>query len=257
MTTRVPRDLVLVTGLAIAAILLDLVGVNIPVVRPILALALVLFLPGYGLMSASFRIRRLSWVELIAMSVGGSIVLTIITTLAMQLVGVALTANSWTIALGSLTVGTCIVDALRRAGPSIEIEPLRLSVSTVRGLALLGVAALVAISAVGIARYGALDTPSPGFTQLWLVPDASSGGAAYRIGVKNEEQHASQYRLELHGPGDLTNTWLISLSTGQVWQETYQLPNHPRGPSRIEVVLFDSNKPNVAYRSVWLDVGGG
>jgi hypothetical protein len=76
---------------------------------------------------------------------------------------------------------------------------------------------LIAAGAVALAREGTSVQRYPGFTQLWLVPDAHT--QALSLGVANSEGATTRYQLVLlHNGLPLGGPRKLTLRNGQVWR---------------------------------------
>lgn len=90
---------------------------------------------------------------------------------------------------------------------------------SVRHAATLGVAVVIAVAALGLARAGATMQHYQGFTELWLSPSAPNATTA-DLGVSNHQGIATRYRLVLLSGSQVRATWSLTLSDGQTWQRT-------------------------------------
>ena len=97
---------------------------------------------------------------------------------------------------------------------------------------------MIAAGAVALAREGTVVQRYPGFTQLWLVPDAHTHGLS--LGVANNEGATTPYQLVLlHNGHAIGSRWKLTLRNGQVWRRSspfttnvtahlYRLPSFSR-----------------------------
>lgn len=101
MVERIPKDLLLtVLMVLLAAVFVLVPPLNETPLRVIFGIPLVLFFPGYALLSALFPGRELDGVERVALSIGLSICLVVFT-------GLALNYTPWGIRLGPILLGLC------------------------------------------------------------------------------------------------------------------------------------------------------
>ena len=106
-----------------------------------------------------------------------------------------------------------------------------------------GVAVLISVGAVGLARAGASAQHRPGFTQLWLVhPDAAAPAA--NLGVSNDEGVTVRYQLVLLRNGRVIDRWNLTLRNGQVWRRS------PRYSNNITAHLYRLPGSSRPYREV-------
>lgn len=187
--------------------------------RTILALPLVLFLPGFALTSAIFRRRAPALVERIALALGLSLATAALTSLLLYVASFGLTLRSWVAALAVVTAGATLAAAARPAPEStfppgagllgVRSRPEALPI-------LIGVAAAGLVAAAVVLARTPLSSPSaPGYTALWLTRD--SGSRALIVGVRSEEHRRTRYVLQLRLGGRITRRQL-TLTPGHTWQ---------------------------------------
>jgi len=251
------RDLV---AASVAAAVCALIACVVPweAVRVIAALPLALFLPGFGIIAASFGPRRLAAVQLYVMSLGMSLATLALSGLLLNVLPGGLRTITWALLLVVIVVATCLVAAARRGRP--ELPPARRRIQRVSGpsAAMLAVAAIVAIAAFVLAQ-----TPLPaknaiGYTALWMLPDA--GERAVAVGVENNEQHSTSYRLEVQvGMGAAATAIRLSLHPGEETTVHVPVAAAPAAkPRRVIASLYLDRRPNAVYRRVvsWLPAKG-
>lgn len=186
-------------------------------------LGLVLFAaPGYllgQLLAGSSRTA----LERLAVSAGLALCVPVIGGLLLYLARRPLDRDSWLGLLAGVTVAADVLlfvrrrrnqEELARPGRTPERARRRLRPGPAVAFAL---AIMIAAGAVALAREGTSVQRYPGFTQLWLVPDAHTHDLS--LGVANNEGATTRYQLVLlydgarHGaPRKLT------LRNGQVWR---------------------------------------
>jgi hypothetical protein len=112
---------------------------------------------------------------------------------------------------------------------------------------LIGAAAVCfAVGALALSRAGAADQDREShFTQLWLVPRGASGA---ELGVRNEEQRTTSYRLRVTAPGKPPLERDLRLRQGQSWRGSLTLAPSAQ-PQLVSAELFRSGAPAV-YRNV-------
>jgi uncharacterized membrane protein len=279
-------DILVIIVITIVAVALVFVVPPDSVPGRILTLPLVLVLPGYALMASVFPRRSLGAVECLVFSLGLSLVIVVLGGLVLNWTPFGLRASSWSLLLGSITLGACAVALARRRGlrtchaermrsisalfRTYHAESMR-SISALYGLLrikgvgltfrqglLLGMAVVIICGAIAISNIGAAQQPFPGFTQLWILP---AGGAnpknAVRLGVSNMESTAMEYSLAVNVDGKVVKLWpSIDLKPSEKWETTLMLPQTAHiGAVRVEVVLYRTNAPATIYRHVVLWLG--
>jgi len=185
-------------------------------------LGLVLFAaPGYLLGQLLARPGRTA-LERLAVSAGLALCVPVIGGLLLYLARLPLNRASWLGLLAGVTVaadGLLFVrrrrnaEAPARLGRPRETARWRLQPGPAAAFAL---AVLVAAGAVALAREGTAVQRYPGFTQLWLVPDAHT--QALSLGVANNEGATTRYQLVLLHHGTRLAPRKLTLRNGQVWR---------------------------------------
>jgi hypothetical protein len=239
-------------GLAIATAVL-LVGVavvygGLGLIWAALGVALVLWLPGYTLTAALFSRGQLQGIERVLVTVGSSIALAILMGFGLNGLGIPLTGWTWGVGLVGLALAA---GALAWLQPTHRPTRPRLGTWVLpryRDVLLFGVAALLIVSAIGLARLGATEQPQQGFTELWMLPAPGDG---VRIGLSNGESKAMTYRVVLRGSTATIAEWpLVQLEPGQEWDREVALPAN--AGTGVELVLYRADAPSVIYRRVVL-----
>jgi hypothetical protein len=203
-------------------------------------LGLVLFAaPGYLLGQLLTGPGRTA-LERLAVSAGLALCVPVIGGLLLYVARLPLNRASWLGLLAGVTVvadGLLFVqrrrnaEGLARLGRPRETARWRPQPGPAAAFAL---AVLIAVGAVALAREGTSVQRYPGFTQLWLVPDAHTHGLS--LGVANDEGATTRYQLVLLRNGMRLPPRKLTLRNGQVWRlslgsETevtahlYRLPN--------------------------------
>src|SRR5205814_6011126 len=124
---------------ALAAVLAGLASIGpldgIPILRALVTIPLVLFLPGYGLVSAALPTLLVPSVERVLMSIGGSIAIAVLLGLGLGVSPLGLSVTTWAAVLVGLTLVLIIVAWFRRtrrgvvgARPRLASMPLRAAV---------------------------------------------------------------------------------------------------------------------------------
>jgi hypothetical protein len=226
-------------------------------------LGLVLFAaPGYLLGQLLVGPGRTA-LERLAVSAGLALCVPVIGGLLMYLARLPLNRASWLGLLAGVTVAADVLLFVRRrrnqeapdgAGQAPERAGWRLQPGPAGAFAL---AVLIAAGAVALAREGTVVQRHPGFTQLWLVPDAHTH--AMSLGVANDEGATTRYRLVLLYDGRRQRPRKVTLRNGQVWR----LPLSFKTTTDVTAHLYKSADPTRIYREVSIgedrkvSIGGG
>jgi len=208
------------------------------VVRSLLAAPFVLLVPGYACVCAIFGVA-LGFAERLALGVGLSLAL-------------GMRPLPWLLVLLAVTLVAAAIARRRGALPAL---PRRVGAALPLPQALLlGVAALIACTALGVAVVGAQRAPMTGFTQLWLLPGATQG--TVNLGVESHENRTLHTSLVLTQGGKELQRWSeLTVEDGATWQTTIALPT-TGGNGPIEATLYQQDNPTAIYRRVQLSPDG-
>jgi len=224
-------------------------------VRAVLAVPFVLILPGYALTMAVLPNPTLRFAEQLTFTLGLSLAIAAVGGVVLNLTPWGLQAGTWAAWLGTVTAVAGVIALLRcrrRVRSALNSRPMFADLN-VRQLLMFGLAVCITLGAIGLARYGAVQQQSAGFTQLWIQPADQGGMPNVRIGVESMEQRPIQYRLELKSNGSVIREWSsINVAPGKAWETTVALGTSA-GP--VEAVLYRTEAPEMVYRFVILRRG--
>jgi hypothetical protein len=210
------RDLLaaaLVTGAAVASVVLDFPAP----IRTVFVVPLVLFLPGYAIVSAFFPGLVIPAVERILLAIGVSLAAATLVGLALAASPIGLGAVQWSLALGIPTLAIVFVAWFRRirrglVGPGFNFARM----PWIGGLMVL-VAALIVANVVIGTRMNANQNQSPPPIQLWMVP-VNERPNEVLLGVRAGAS-AGAYRLVISAAGDPIHEFDISLGAEETWEQ--------------------------------------
>lgn len=251
--TRRNLDLWTTVALAAAGVAVQL-GPMPTAVRVFFGLPLVLLCPGYALMAALFPGRSLGWPERALFSFGLSLAVAILGTVALTWSLWGLQTGVWAGLFFGVTLAASLVGARRRAAQ----EPVRAGRPQPRlrieHWALMGLAGLVTVAAVAVARMPGPVTGVLGYTVLWMTPDVAPSGVpnvrSVHLGINSSELVSTRYRLQLTLDGQLIlDEHDINLMPGESWERQIELPQS-RG--MVEATLYRVDNPGLVYRRVSL-----
>jgi hypothetical protein len=251
---RKASDLVICSALAAVAMTLALLAPELGPAHALVALPLVLFVPGYAVTVAAFPAGRLGAPEQLLFNVGGSLAVVALAGLLLHWTALGLRPAAWAVALGNLTLVACLVALARRWHYSADAIPRRRASGLTAGQAgMLGLAALLVGGALLIARDGALQQRAGGFTQLWVLPDSAASQESVRLGLENREPGRSGYRLLVTASGTIIGSWpRITLGPDEQWEASIVLPTEQPAATTVEAVLYRLDAPETPYRRVLL-----
>ena len=245
-------DLAAVGGLALFAAIVTLFGNGTSAIQLGLGVLLILVLPGYALVAGLVR-GELGLIERLMLSVGASIGLAVLGGFVLNITPWGITPRSWALLLGGLTLLCCAVAAIRRRGarPAVAVAQ-QLALPLPQAL-MFGLAALVLVGAIGLARGGALQQPTASFSQFWLLP--ASAPRSYQVGIHNQEGVATTYTLHLTINNQPFSTLPpVTLEPGANWQTDVALPAN-QSIGTLEAQLFRANDQTQVYRHAAVQFG--
>jgi hypothetical protein len=249
---RSSNDLIAAVTTAAGGALILLASGN-SALQLVVALPLLLILPGYTITAALFPRHTLGIPEQLFSSIGLSLAAIVIGGFALHWTPWGLQTGSWVVFIFFVIVTASLIAMIRRQRdlPTAAI-PLHVGLNGRQGL-LLGLAVLVVAAAIGLAR-----TPLPpqglqGYTLLWILPAGDGRLDAVRLGVSSEEFVPVAYKLQVTMDDQLVEEWpVIQLAPGEQWETTAALPANMSGTAAVEATLYRLDAPNVVYRRVTL-----
>lgn len=252
------RDILVVIAITIIAVALIFILPPNWVPGRIVALPLVLVLPGYALTTALFPRRDFPIPQLLIFSIALSLALVVLGGLILNLTPSGLQADSWAVLLGSTILAACAVTLIRRRGQSIptsawlRVGYMRLKFGQVLMLVL---SVLIICGAFAVSIIGAEHQPYPGFTQLWLLPVSGPHSQnTIQLGVSNMESTTMNYRLAVNVNGKEVAEWpSLNINPNQKWETSLVLQQ--TGKAKVEADLYRLDAPKSIYRHVVLWLG--
>jgi len=245
-------DLLFICLYTLAGCAAVLTKLPVPALRAALTLPMVLFMPGYALLTLMFPRRMPRAVERVAMMLGLSLTVTAISGLLLNWT-IGVTEGAWLIILSAIIWSACMGAAIRRLLANKLLTPPRRyrSPLSMRQYALLGTALFLAVGAISLARYGEATQPNEPFTILSALRDEKNGARQVRIAITNEEAKATDYYLEVLLNGKAVEQRIpVTVSAKAIY--TYQLVVSERTTGKVEAQLFKSEDSANIYRSVTL-----
>ena len=216
-------------------------------------LGIALFVASGYLLSELLLGSRITGVERVTVATGLAFCVPILGGLMMAAAGLPLRRTAWLGLFAGVILVSDVILFLRRRVGSQESAGIRRQGWRLppRQAAAFGVAVLIAICAVGLARVGAAVQHYPGYTQLWLARP-NKAVPTVNLAVNNHEGRTMRYRLVLARNGRPAAAWNLVLANGQAWRRSEQYT----GRYAISVNLF--RLPNVShpYRHVALNRDG-
>ena len=281
-------DLELTIGFTVVALAFIYIPIlSGTIIRTVLGLMMVLFVPGYALIAALFiRNKDIDYIERAALSFGLSIAI-------VPLIGLALNYTPWgirldpiVICLSIFTIACSLIANKRRQELSeaerfsIDFRPLYYQVKAYmidghtpfdRALSIVLVASMLLF--VIVAAY-VIVVPKQGetFTEFYILgPDGSANNYPLNfsqgdtkpivVGVVNHEQRNVTYDLVI-ALNDSVNTTILhsetlELADNATWEKTIDLmPGHTGTDMEMEFLLYKDGNLTSPYREchVWVNV---
>lgn len=249
MPFRNSTDLLLIFAVTVAAVLAFILNVNEVIVRTLFALLLLFLFPGYAVVSALFATKRLSLETHLVFSLALSISIAGGGGLILHFSGSGLNPQSWLLFLSGITLVAGVIALMRR--PRTTGAPrLALNFSLSQFL-MIGLALVLVVAAVRIAQDGALQQPTEGFTQLWMLPSEDSAEQV-ELGIRNQELGAVDYRLLVTLNDEVVEEWdTITLAADETWTTQIAIPQISTD-NTLNALLYRLDETTTVYRSVAL-----
>lgn len=286
---KVPSDLVIVMGLVLLTDIFVLTpGINETLIRNVLGLPLVLFLPGYSLIAALFPAKSdLDGIERVALSFGLSIAV-------VPLIGLGLNYTPWgirihpiLISLSTFTFIMCGLAYLRRAklpeseafdisfratALSLKNEIIGSSESKLDKALTVFLIFSILLSVVTLAYVVLSPKEGEHFTEFYLLgPEGKADNYPTKyilgengtviVGVVNHEYSHVNYTMEIKLENKSMflpeNLKHITLAHNETWEEPVILTPKFEGKNmKLQFLLFNETDKNVPYRDLhlWIDV---
>lgn len=223
-------------------------------IEAIFGVLLGLVLPGYAL-TASWPAGALGTWERAVLSLALSIAVDVAGGLVLNATPFGLQPASWaTFLAGTTVVAAAVAFLIRRGGWTSRPVWRQLRTGALRMLPF-GLAALVATGAVAFAYVGAVEERTPGFTELWILPAATTADGSVQLGIKNLEGATTRYRLVLATGDVVVREWpAIQLGPNEQWQVVVEVPARQATAETVSAALYRLDSPGAVYRSVRLSL---
>lgn len=215
-----------VTLLALVTTVLD-----VPIiVRLPLVVGLVLFVPGYALLSALMVGAGLSALERTMVAISVSVALTIGSGLLMALVGVPIERMSWVYALTTISLVGLLVAWFRRWRDGVEGPRPALTGTPVRQTAIVVIAVLLLVNIVAATRIIASDQFGQPPAQLWLI----EGNTPYTADLGfRADGDGGAYRVVLSSAGATVQQWSVNAGPSETWETNLVLTPEQRSAALV------------------------
>lgn len=247
------RDLRLAVGAALACALLA-AAAPFEALSLLFAAPLALFLPGYAIVAATFARQPLEAPMRIVLSLGLSLAVLTLGGIVLNYTPGGIRALPWTLLLLLVVAVACHTAALRRPSGSQWRFSWPWRVEGAAAAMLLG--GLCAAAAALVLCFTTLPAKDAiGFTELWMQPGSSAGGAALTIGVGSNEQRPTAYRLRVSIDRNADPVLRrFALDPGESRVLRFPVGEQGAEPRRVLAELFREASPGLPYRraSAWI-----
>jgi hypothetical protein len=251
------RVLVAAVCLAVAALVVPTAWLSFVLLAP-----LAFFLTGYAILAAAFVDGPQRWPRAFWFSLALSLAVLALVPLPLTFLG-GITPATCAVALVLVVLISCAIASSRRPARWEEADGLpapRLPKPSPLAWAL-GLGALLLVAgAIVLAHVPLSNSRALGFTELSLRPIAN--GTRVRIGVGNEEQHFTSFRVRAtfgSGPGARVVHRVLSLYPGSstTFDLTVVPKPEPDHPVFATVFLYRPGETGLPYRRVygWIPAG--
>ena len=270
MKLRKYADLLILNSVTILLIISN-VFLHLTAVRVILALPVILFIPGYAALAALFPLRgQIDGIERVAVSSILSVIIVTLGSLVLNFTPWGISQYSVLTVLTAVTFSTSSVAWLRRSrlddsaqnGAVVSFSLDFWRNKNIIDKLLLSTLGLAVLATIGILIYG-IAVPRTGetFTEFYIATgnegylnEISLGQeATVTINITNQEHRAVSYRIEVILSGEkIAEAGPFLLDNGTTTEEEISfLPKTTGDNQKIEFLLFREGDKN-AYRSLYL-----
>jgi hypothetical protein len=211
---------------------------------------LVFVLPGFAIITALFPEAILSGPERLLLTMGVSLVVTLLCGLVLNFLPGGLQALGWCYLLSGITVATSIGAWLRGGGNAVsgrrlwKMRSVGTAVTSMQ-LTLVLIGVLLAASISVAATIWSLSTP---VMQLWMLPVQDQPGVV-RIGVHQNSTPQVLYHLEVLQAERVMWVWpAVTVTSDGSWETTISLPRDADPNLPFEARLYAGLEPKVLVR---------
>lgn len=273
------KDLtIIVTYVILGGIILNLSFFEYSLIRIVVGIPFVIFIPGYSLVSAIFiKKDDISWIERIALSFGLSIIIVIMWGLIIEYSHWGLKFQPMFLSLSASIIFLCITSyivrrrvpmeerfeiSLKKLKKEILITPKKRMEKALYILLFL----LVGTSLFLLANsYSSFITESK-LTEFYILDSTGSVGNFTRqlmvnepfemlVGVTNHEANFTVYELKIKINDNFVGREYINLENGKKWEEKVKIvPKITGSNQKVEFLLFKDKERVSPYRSLYIIV---
>jgi uncharacterized membrane protein len=283
MRKNIPSDLLIVLIWTVMAFIFVIAPIlQNSIIRTILGVPMVLFIPGYVLIAAFFpRKDDLDSIERIALSFGLSIATVPLIGLLLNFTPFGIRLIPILVTLSIYVVAMTIVAIYRREKLPVDLRfevPFYKIYDSIKAEThnsnrtdkiLTGVLILSIILAIGTLIY-VITVPKVGekFTEFYILgPDGKADNyptslksdvvSNITVGIVNHEYSSANYTLQIDLDKSILTSKELILGNNETWERNVTfLPNKMGADMKLEFLLFKENNLSVPYRDLhlWVNV---
>jgi uncharacterized membrane protein len=250
------RDLFLLLILAIMNMVWAYFPQHFVVIALVLALPLVFLAPGYLLLELLTREREHDGTKHLLLTLGLSLSIDILGGFLLNILSVGLTAITWSVFLGAVTVAGALLCMLKRRRWQVYGDQKQRDLPTRYEFLLMTLVLYVVLFAFIYTTNNIVDQKYQRFTQFWLSLDNhQSHICAIQPGIYSSEASTTTYRVDVKENNRLAAHWSsITLVPQQKWQGKLPIAIQDTQTTQlqIEANLYRQQEPNSVYRTVQL-----
>jgi uncharacterized protein DUF1616 len=198
----------------------------LPFVRVLLTIPLVLFLPGYALVSAALPRLVVPTIERLLLSVGTSVALTILVGIVLGWPTFGLTQATWPLALVALSIILMVIAWGRRVHSGVVGARPRFTRIPVFGALMIGLSLLIVADVALGARLFATAHEAPVPVQMWMLPIAGQPDEA-RLGMRGGPA-GGDFRIVVSAAGQSLHEFDVNVAAEETWETVVVLPAETR-----------------------------
>jgi len=275
---RIPTDIKIISCMLLLSILF--IFIQLPL-RVLFSLFLILFAPGYALVSVLFpRKEDLTGIERFTLAIVLSIAVTIFDGFVLNYTHFGFCTESIVISLSAFSIATLLISIIIRARLpeserfDIELKALKDAIFAERGgenpteieKALI-ISLIIAICiAAGIIIYAKITFPKEQFTAFYILGEGGRAEnyktdfflgeeASFLVGVENHEASAMNYTLKVLLGGSEVARRRFGLNDGEKWLGNVSFVVTKVGPRiKLEFLLFKGEGGDVVERKPYREL---
>ncbi|GHO83173.1 DUF1616 domain-containing protein [Dictyobacter formicarum] len=245
-------DLLLIMAAVIANILWAVFPSLPHFIGIIIALPIVLFIPGYLLCEVMFQQRMPGVYHRLAFSLALSLAIVILSGFALNVLSTGLNLVTWTLLLDVFNTVFCLGSFLLRGKAQIKNSGARRIHFAVHDYIFLVLAIIVVAVSFQYSTNSILHQSGAGYTQLWMLPSqVDRNNWTINLGMQSEETTVKQYKLLVMVNGKPFKTWSsVSLAPKSIWKQQVSLTPDKTGKVDASARLYLVDAPQAIYREV-------